>query len=109
MRPASEIRMALAAALMDGPGTCRQLAQRTQGSVAIVREALNNMVRAGDARKASSVRVPGVKRPVPVYARAVRSVDLAAANESPFVSLIDAWMARPALRVGHSEPMEAAM
>lgn len=98
MRPTSDIRLALAAALMDGPGTCRQLAQRTGGSVAVVREALNNMVRAGDAAKPRDkrVRIPGVKRPVPVYVRALRQADAAAANDAPFHSLISAWMGRAA-------------
>jgi len=100
LRPHSEIRIDLSAALVDGGGTTRQLAQRTGWSVGLTREALNNMVKAGDAAKLRSVRVPGVKRPVPVYERAVRP-DVCAANDEPYISLIAAW-ARP-LR------MEAAM
>jgi hypothetical protein len=90
MRPQSEIRVTLAAALVDGPGTCRQLAQRTGWSVGLTRCALDNMVRAGDAAKPSSVRVVGVKRPVPVYVRATR---IAAAEScgAHLTSLITAW------------------
>lgn len=101
MRPQSEVRVCLAAALLEGGGTCRQLAQRTGWSIGLTREALNNMVRAGDAKKASSVRVAGVKRPVPVYERAVRHADLVAANE-PFQSLIAAWACRPMAEAGRA-------
>lgn len=99
MRPLSEIRLDLAAALIDGPGTTRQLAQRTGWAIGLTRTALDNMVRAGDATKPRTVRVPGCKRPVPVYERAVRQVDVVAANDSPYLSLIAAW----------ARPMEAAM
>lgn len=88
MRPQSEIRVCLSAALMEGPGTCRQMAQRTGWSIGLTREALNNMVRAGDAQK-TYVRVPGVCRPVPLYRRAVRQADCAVSHE-PIVSLIAA-------------------
>jgi hypothetical protein len=89
MRPQSEIRVCLSAALVEGGGTTRQLAQRTGWSIGLTREALNNMVKAGDARK-RYVRVQGVCRPVPFYER------------GPLVSLIAAWAARPAA-------LEAAM
>lgn len=95
MRPHSEIRVTLAAALLDGPGTTRQLAQRTGWSIGLTRCALDNMVRAGDAEKHESVRMPGVKRPVPVYRRALRHLDVQAANQSPYQSLIEAWAQRP--------------
>lgn len=91
MRPHSEIRVCLAAALVEGKGTTKQLAMRTGWSIGMTRLALDNMVRAGDACKPESIRVRGVKRPVPVYARAVRAADTAAANDDPFVSLISAW------------------
>ncbi len=103
MRPQSEIRVTLAAALVDGPGTTRELAQRTGWSIGLTREALNNMARAGDARK-RYIRVPGVRRPVPQYVRAVRADDIAEAAQ-PYQSLIAAWMGRPATSV----PMGAAM
>lgn len=95
MRPHSEIRVTLSAALMDGPGTTRQLAQRTGWSIGLTRCALNNMVRAGDAEKHERIRVPGVKRPVPVYRRAQRATDTLAANQSPYQSLLEAWAQRP--------------
>jgi hypothetical protein len=75
MRPQSPIRVDLAAALIDGGGTTRQLAQRTGWSIGLTCTALNNMVQAGDACKPRTVRVPGVKRPVPVYEKAVRTDD----------------------------------
>jgi hypothetical protein len=107
MRPQSEIRVTLAAALVDGPGTTRQLAQRTGWAIGDTRRALDNMVTAGDACKPRSVRMPGVKRPVPVYARAMRAVDAAAGDGAPGVDLIMAWagLAAPAA----VQPMEAAM
>ena len=48
MRPQSEIRVTLAAALVDGAGTTKQLAQRTGWSIGMTRRALDNMVTAGD-------------------------------------------------------------
>jgi len=77
MRPQSEIRVTLAAALVDGAGTTKQLAQRTGWSIGMTRRALDNMVTAGDVCKPHTVRVPGVKRPVPVYARSMRQADAA--------------------------------
>lgn len=97
MRPQSEIRVCLSAALVDGPGTTKQLAQRTGWSIGLTRRALDNMVTAGDAHKPHSVRVPGVKRPVPVYERAPLA---ATTHHEPMASLIAAWVGRP---------MEAAM
>lgn len=69
-RPYSEIRLDITAALLDGPGTCRELALRTGWSLGLVRVCLRNMVAAGAAINLPPVRVPGVRRPVPVYARA---------------------------------------
>lgn len=98
MRPQSEIRVCLSSALLDGPGTTWQLAQRTGWSIGMTRRALDNMCTAGDAHKPRSVRVPGVKRPVPVYERAPLC---AAANTTEHIaSLISAWV---------GQPMEAAM
>ncbi len=74
MRPQSMLRIALAAELIDGPGTCRELWRRIGcvAPLADVRMVLANMVRAGDvlADPDRMVRVPGVRRPVPVYQRA---------------------------------------
>ncbi|MEY2690638.1 MAG: hypothetical protein RL375_4838 [Pseudomonadota bacterium] len=100
MRPQSEIRVCLSAALVEGGGTTRQLAQRTGWSIGLTREALNNMVKAGDARK-RYVRVQGVCRPVPFYERGLRD-QAAQFDAAPLVSLIAAWAARPAA-------LEAAM
>jgi predicted ArsR family transcriptional regulator len=88
-RPVSDAALDLMAALIDGPGTCRQLAQRTGLAVSATRTALDNMVRRGDATADERVRVPGVKRPVPVYARAQASDD---ASDGPCVpDLIAVW------------------
>ena len=42
MRPHSEIRLDLAAALIDGGGTTKQLAQRTGWSIGLTMRALDN-------------------------------------------------------------------
>lgn len=107
MRPQSEIRVTLAAALVDGGGTTRQLAQRTGWSIGMTRRALDNMVTAGDACKPRTVRVPGVKRPVPVYERAVRQADLHGCSAAPVVDLIMAWAGIGAQAA--QQQMEAAM
>lgn len=111
MRPQSEIRVDLAAALVDGPGTCKQLAQRTGWAIGMTREALNNMVRAGQACKPSTVRVPGVKRPVPVYARPpVQAFDPASRPGHVALSgVLSAWTRWPAYVGGPVNPMEARM
>ena len=85
MRPYSEIRVCLTAALMEGGGTTRQLAQRTGWGIGPTREALNNMARAGDVIK-KTTRVPGVCRPVPVYERVVHQAS------DGFCTLLEAWM-----------------
>lgn len=93
MRPQSETRIAIAAALIEGGGTSRQIAARICGGQADVMNTLNNMVQAGDVRKVRLVRVDGVKRPVPWYERApLCGAD--AANE-PIQSLIAIWAACP--------------
>ena len=102
MRPQGEVRVALAAALIDGPGTTRELAARVGCSAAVAMVTLRDMVAAGDARKTFK-RVPGVCRPVPVYHRSVRCADLSAAREG-LQSLIAAWAAIPV-----QQPMEAVM
>lgn len=102
MRPHGETRLDLAAALVDGGGTTRQLAQRTGWSIGACRVALDNMVRGGDAVK-RMVRVAGVKRPVPFYERATPEVDDAA--ERP-ICLLAAWAMRQPVPI---TPMGAAM
>jgi hypothetical protein len=68
------------------------------------------MVTAGDVCKPHTVRVPGVKRPVPVYARSMRQADAAQGGASVGVDLIMAWagLAGPAV-AAVEQPMEAAM
>lgn len=59
--------MAIAAALEQGPGTRRVIAERACVGLDSAMYVLDNMVRAGHAAKVDAVRVAGVKRPVPVY------------------------------------------
>lgn len=69
MRPAGEIRQALMRALCEhGPGTARVLAGRACTGFEPTRRTLGNMVRDAAAQVPAMARVPGVKRPVPVYA-----------------------------------------
>lgn len=102
MRPHSEIRVDLAAALVDGPGTCRQLAQRTGWSIGLTRTALDNMVRAGDACKLPPVRERGVKRPVPVYGKACRLRDALIAPHQSVSSVLAAWQRWPSYVEGRA-------
>ena len=62
-----EIRNTLQLGLLAGRGTTRELAQRTGVGVTKAMHTLNDMVRAGEVVKLDTVRVAGVKRPVPVY------------------------------------------
>ena len=94
MRPFSEVRLTLHSALVDGGGTTRMLAVRSGWSISATRTALDNMGRAGDAHKPRCVRVPGVKRPVPWYERALPAVGGLATGTGagePHISLIAAW------------------
>ena len=95
MRPHSDIRVDLAAALVDGPGTCRQLAQRTGWSIRLTRTALDNMVRAGDAAKLEPVRERGVKRPVPVYGKGCRISDALRAPHESLAGVLAGWQRWP--------------
>lgn len=71
-RPQSEVRVALAAELIDGGGTCAELWRRVgcEWPIGAVRIALRNMVTAGEVDNEESVRLVGVRRPVPIYRRA---------------------------------------
>ncbi len=104
MRPQSGLRLALSAALIDGGGTSRELASRVGADTTAVMLALHDMVRAGDARKARLVRVPGVKRPVPWYERA-ESAHAGPATHEPITSLISMWVGSTA----RASASEAAM
>lgn len=91
MRPQSELRIALSAALIEGGGTTRELARRTNAGRTLAMYTLRDMVRAGDARVARMVRVPGCKRPVPYYERAIRQPDQAPRHQA-LQSLISMWV-----------------
>ena len=87
-----EVRDALAMGLMAGPATTRDLAMRTGVGLEKAMYTLRDMVNAGEVLQRDPVRVPGVKRPVPVY-------DLAngeAANEGGINwDLITCWAQWP--------------
>lgn len=100
MRPHSEIRIDLDAALVDGGGTTRQLAQRTGWSIGLVREALNNMARGARPQVAKRyIRVTGVKRPVPFYERMQPEALVPVQADQPFLALMAAWQ-RPVAVAG---------
>lgn len=62
-----EIRDTLSMALSAGVGTTRDLALRSGVGVSAAMYTLRNMVQAGEVAVVDTTRVPGVKRPVPVY------------------------------------------
>lgn len=70
MRPAGELHLALRQAMWRSgkPMTTKQVAQLACAGLVATRATLDNMVRARKALKLEPRRVPGVKRPVPVYA-----------------------------------------
>jgi hypothetical protein len=72
MRPCGEIRCALLAAFGQlGQATTRQAAERAQVGMRAATVTVAHMVRAGDlVVQGDPIRVPGVRRPVPVYALA---------------------------------------
>jgi len=75
MRPQGEVRAALFAAMREGPATARVLAARACVGLEAARRTLDNMVRADQVVKPHTTRVPGVKRPVPVYAAVVPAAE----------------------------------
>ncbi len=62
-----EIRQRLHEVMSAGRGTTRELAARSNVGLQAAMYTLDNMKRAGVVFVADEVRVPGVKRPVPVY------------------------------------------
>jgi hypothetical protein len=83
-RPHSEARLLLLDALKAGPGSTRVMAGRAGLDVACARECLNNMVRKGipQAVVLRKERMPGVNRPVPIYAPLDQPGTSDAANDS---------------------------
>lgn len=69
-RPVSAETVAILAALVDGPGTSAELAARCGMERGAAMVTLDNLVRRCEVDKLEPIRVQGVKRPVPVYARA---------------------------------------
>jgi predicted ArsR family transcriptional regulator len=83
MRPQGEVRTTVAEGLSAGPGMTRELAQRVGLDVQATRKTLDNMRNAGQVVVVGEERVPGVRRPVPVY-------DLAERRPSSW-SLLQCW------------------
>ena len=89
-----EIRNTLAMGLRAGPGTTRDLAQRTGVGITAAMYTLRDMVVAGEVVKREPVRVAGCKRPVPVYDLAG---DDGAANDGGINwALVTCWAQWPA-------------
>ena len=103
-RPMSALRVALSAELVSGHGTSRELWRRIgcEWTLLEVRIALRNMVAAQEAELMEPVRVPGVRRPVPVYRR--RAPDGAGRGAHGFADLIAIWAG-----LAPADAMEAAM
>ena len=89
MRPRGEPRELLAEEIRQLPGTARDLATRTQIGFEVARRTLDNMVRAGEATKLDPVRVPGVKRPVPVYGPVAKDTS-SAGSAAPADAVVEA-------------------
>lgn len=89
-----DVRDALSMALRAGDGMTRDLALRSGVGVTSAMYTLRNMVQAGEARVVDAARVPGVKRPVPVYGWAGD----AGADDDDGINwdLITCWAAWPA-------------
>jgi len=70
VRPAGEVRVAMLKALREAkaPATTKMLAARACVGLEAARHTLDNLVRAEVASKPGTTRVPGVRRPVPLYA-----------------------------------------
>ena len=92
-RAQGEIRQALVGGLEAGRGTTRELALRTGVGVTAAMRTLDNMRRAGDICVVETARVPGVRRPVPVYDLARRED---AAPPGYDWSLVTCWAQFPA-------------
>ena len=90
-----EIRDALSMAVRSGHGTTRDLALRSGVGITSAMYTLKNMVAAGEARVVDVARVPGVKRPVPVYGWA-GDEDESANDGGIDWSLITCWAQWPA-------------
>lgn len=91
MRPPGEIREALWRGFESGPATTRELAMRTGVGVSAARMTLDNMRRAELVQVVHEVRVPGVRRPVPVYDRHTAAAERAGLDWS----LVTCWAQFP--------------
>lgn len=104
MRPYGECRQALERALEQGQGTGRALAERAGVGYAAAQKTLDNMVRSGAAVKLPEpARVPGVKRPVPVYCKAPPPAEPVMDSLPPDGWWLDTLPARPALESEREE------
>jgi hypothetical protein len=97
MRPRGEFRALLADAFGSGvTGTTRDLAMRTGIGISATMVTLDNMRRTGEAAVVDTVRIAGVKRPVPVYGRPAS----ASASPAQDWSLITCWAQFPGAASG---------
>lgn len=92
MRPQGDIRLLASAALIDGGGTTREISERIGAGRYATRIVLRNMCQAGDVQKTGTVRVPGVKRPVPFYERVRETPSESAQAHERVISLIALWV-----------------
>jgi len=83
-RPHSEARLLLLDALKAGPGSTRVLAGRAELDVKDAMRCLDNMVHKGTPQAVvlRKERMPGVNRPVPIYAPLDQPGTSDAANDS---------------------------
>lgn len=85
MRPRGELRLTIGGALPplgSGAATWRDVALQTGIGFAAARRTVENMAAAGDALCVGRARVPGVSRPMNLYAAAPASRAAAPALES---------------------------
>lgn len=102
-RPRGEYRVLVLDALADGAElTSRQIAAATRIAHAIVTTTTSNMVKAGELCKVRRVRVPGVCRPVPVYAIAAAVTAPGSGHDGAMLTLQSAMASMvSAARRGH--------
>lgn len=93
MRCRGEIRERLAEGLSAGAGTTREIAARTGVGREVARRTLDNMRRAAEVVIVDLARVPGVRRPVPVYGLADEQAR--AAEPAYDWSLVTSWASWP--------------
>lgn len=90
MRPPGPCRMDTLAALVDGPGTTREIAQRTGWAIGDTRQALKRLRKSGEVVMLEPIKARGVKRPVPVYGKAETAPE-PQASSADALAMLQAW------------------